>query len=49
MYALVAHPTLQLEITACRCHRQFGGVLHIPFYDGTGSSYGDWELKLKIK
>jgi hypothetical protein len=28
---------------------KFGGTLHIPFYDQTGSSYGDWELKLKIK
>jgi hypothetical protein len=28
---------------------KFGGVLHIPFYDGTGSSYGDWQLDLKIK
>jgi hypothetical protein len=28
---------------------KFGGTLHIPFYDETGSSYGNWELKLKIK
>ena len=28
---------------------KFGGTLHIPFYDQTGSSYGDWALKLKIK
>jgi hypothetical protein len=28
---------------------KFGGTLHIPFYDETGSSYGDWELELKIK
>lgn len=28
---------------------KFGGTLHIPFYDETGSSYGDWELKLAIK
>jgi hypothetical protein len=28
---------------------KFGGVLHIPFYDETGSSYGGWALKLKIK
>lgn len=28
---------------------KFGGTLHVPFYDETGSSYGDWELKLAIK
>ena len=28
---------------------KFGGTLHIPFYDDTGSSYGDWTLMLKIK
>jgi hypothetical protein len=29
---------------------KFGGTLHVPFYDSTGSSYGgDWTLHLKIK
>jgi hypothetical protein len=28
---------------------KFGGTLHIPYYDKTGSSYGDWEIKLAIK
>jgi hypothetical protein len=28
---------------------KFGGTLHIPFYDETGSNYGDWALNLKIK
>jgi hypothetical protein len=28
---------------------KFGGTLHIPYYDETGSSYGDWELTLKVK
>jgi hypothetical protein len=28
---------------------KFGGTLHIPFYDESGSSYGDWELQLVIK
>jgi hypothetical protein len=28
---------------------KFGGTLHLPFYDETGSSYGNWELALKIK
>jgi hypothetical protein len=28
---------------------KFGGVLHIPYTDGDGSSQGDWNLKLAIK
>jgi hypothetical protein len=28
---------------------KFGGTLHLPYYDETGSSYGDWEIKLAIK
>jgi hypothetical protein len=28
---------------------KFGGVLHIPYTDGDGSSQGDWTLKLAIK
>ncbi len=28
---------------------KFGGTLHIPFYDDSGSSYGNWDLALKIK
>lgn len=28
---------------------KFVGTLHIPFYDESGSSYGDWELQLVIK
>jgi hypothetical protein len=27
----------------------FGGVLHIPYYGKDGSSYGDWDLTLKVK
>jgi len=25
------------------------GVLHIPYYGKDGSSYGDWDLTLKVK
>ena len=28
---------------------KFGDTLHIPFYDDSGSSYGNWDLALKIK
>jgi hypothetical protein len=28
---------------------KFGGVLHIPYYGKDGSSYGDWDLTLKVK
>jgi hypothetical protein len=28
---------------------KFGGTMHIPYYDGNGTSQGDWELKLAIK
>jgi hypothetical protein len=28
---------------------RFGGTLHLPFYDESGSSYGNWQLDLKIK
>jgi hypothetical protein len=28
---------------------KFGGVLHIPYYGKDGSSFGDWDLTLKVK